>query len=144
MGKEITNNKVPAWKYIIAVLALWFFTLFGGAVVVWLINAFSPAMTRYRPGDLGYFVLKIVTGAVGVWVGNEIMVALFVNKANIFCMVNNIVLASALGCIALFMFFLGSLNIVNALQWIVGIGTAIYYAADWNKTERIKVSKSQP
>ena len=63
-----TTKKIPAWKYVVAVVLLWVGFLFGGSLLM-LWNAFSPRMFRYEQGDLGYYLLQIISYPVGVALG---------------------------------------------------------------------------
>ena len=56
--------KLKWWNYVLAVLAFWVLSLFGG-VIPMLINALQPQFARYMPGDLGYAILYISATAIG-------------------------------------------------------------------------------
>lgn len=136
-------NKIAAWKYIFSVLALWFLTLAGGSIIINLWNALSPAMGRYERGDLGYYVLQIISGPFGVYLGNLLFEKLFDEAANTFCMINNIVLASVLLCLAVFVFMGGAMTIVGIFQWIASIICAVVYAVIWSGKRDDEIRKGK-
>lgn len=88
----MNNEKNKWWRYPVAVIVFWLLMLFGGSILL-LWNALSPRMMRYEDGDLGYFILQILTGPVGVWLGHKALVALTGGKASQFSIINCVVAA---------------------------------------------------
>lgn len=137
------TKKIAFWKYILSVIALWFLTLVGGSIIINLWNVLSPAMCRYERGDLGYYILQIISGPFGVYLGNLLFEKLFEEEANTFCMINNIVLASVLLGLAFFVLMGGAMTLIGIFQWVTSIVCAVVYAVAWSRKRDDEIKKSE-
>lgn len=87
------ENKLSVGKGILAVLALWALTFFGGSILV-IFNALSPRAYRFEPGDFGYYIMQIASGPVGFYLGYEAMCKLTPAKSYIFRIINSVIVAT--------------------------------------------------
>lgn len=115
--------KISPGKKILAVLAFWGLTIFGGSIVM-LWNALSPYFAQYRPGDLGYLVLQTVSTAIGaalaVWAADSITDG----KCNVLCIVNCSVAATFCAMLTWMNLLLGGVSPKDFIG--MGLATAIF------------------
>lgn len=108
-------GRSPVWKKIFSIVVLWLAVLVGGTILVNLLNAFQPFGLRYKPGDLGYYVMGIIGGPVGVYLGKEAMEKLTARREHIFRAVNYIVVAVFTCCVAMFSTLVNGLDLYYLL-----------------------------
>lgn len=87
------EKKTEWWRFLLAVPAFLILSVIGGSVVL-LFNAFMPYAGRYRSGDLGYLVLQIATGPVGVILANVVYTKIMQEKQIILQIVLNAIMAT--------------------------------------------------
>ncbi len=57
------NKKREVGRVILLTLAFWALVVFG-PIIVYLVNAFQPFYMRYRPGDLGYLLMVVISQGI--------------------------------------------------------------------------------
>lgn len=101
------DKKTAWWRYVLAVLAYLALALFGGSLIM-IINAFSPRAGRYVPGDLGYTVLQIATGPVGIVLANVAYMKIMNEKHPVLLVVLNTVMATVFLGVCVFNLVVGA------------------------------------
>lgn len=112
------TKKIPAWKYVVAVILLWVGFLFGGSLIM-LWNAFSPRMFRYEQGDLGYYLLQIISYPVGAALGIYLVNKIIGEGASLFKLINYVVCATFCALLCLLLLVNGNATIIGTIGLIL-------------------------
>lgn len=115
-------KKSSIFKKILAVVCLWLAVLIGGTLLLNLLNLLTPRDMRFQPGGLGYYIMGILSGPVGVYLGQHAMEFFTEGKEYIFRAVNYTVVAVFVCCVAIFSTLLNGVDIYYLL---LEIATAI-------------------
>lgn len=130
------NNKIAWWRYVLSVPVYAVLSVIGGAVLL-IFNAFSPRYFRYFEGDLGYSIMQIATGPVGLLLANLAVVKLTQEKRTLLPVVLNIVAATLFIIVALFPVVMGSEFTRDTFTVLLAGATAATFAViqikDYNK-----------
>lgn len=124
-------KKLKWWKYILAILAFWALSLFGG-IIPMLINALQPQFARYMPGDLGYAILYVSATAIGCVIAVAAFNGITEHRAPVCGLVNCIIALLFMLFLCVSTFFTGlatwARTIAYVLVFIVYIYAIVKYA----------------
>ena len=127
-------KKSSIFKKILAVVCLWLAVLVGGSLLVSLLNLLQPFGMRYQQGDLGYYIMGILGGPVGVYLGQQAMEFFTEEKEYIFRAVNYVVVAVFVCCVAVFSTLLNGIDIYYLLLEIaIAITAGVCAAGDFKR-----------
>ena len=110
MEKKTTS----VFKSVLAVIVLWAAVLIGGTLIVYILNFFS--LGRAANGSIQWYLLGIISGPVGVYLGLEGMEKLTPKSAFVFRGVNLVVVAVFCGCMLLMYYISNTITLYNSLQ----------------------------
>lgn len=124
--KSTPRRSHPAWwKYILAVVAFWLLSVFGG-IIPMLFNALQPRFARYMPGDLGYEILRVVANCIGSLFGILAFDSIVDNNAPVCGIINCVIAAVLLVVLVLLVFFFGSAPIASYISYLLMIAVYIW------------------
>ncbi len=101
-SSELLRDETPAklWKKIVGIILFWVLAMFGG-IIPMLWNALAPYYARYVPGDLGYYLLKLLSTAIGAILAMYALCVITKKKHAILCIVNNVIAATVFAVVVI-------------------------------------------
>lgn len=125
--KEVETLKASIWKKVFATISFWVLIFFGGSVVM-LWNAISPSMAQYRPGDLGYTVLQIISTGVGSVLAVLALDSITKSKCQLLCAINCTISATFMGVLIALNILLKNGNVSRYISVGFAFAILIYFA----------------
>ena len=125
--KEVETLKASIWKKVFATISFWVLIFFGGSVVM-LWNAISPSMAQYRPGDLGYTVLQIISTGVGSVLAVLAFDSITKSKCQLLCAINCTISATFMGVLIALNILLKNGNVSRYISVGFAFAILIYFA----------------
>lgn len=115
------EEKTKWWRFLLAIPAFLVLSVVGGSIIL-IANSFMPYGGRYMKGDLGYVVLQVATGPVGVVLANYVYMKIMKERQIILLIVLNAVVATV---------FIGItvLGLINGMQFTKDTLTVILAGA---------------
>lgn len=129
--------KLKWWNYVLAVLAFWLLSLFGG-IIPMLINALQPQFARYMPGDLGYAILYISATAIGCIIAVAAFNGITEHRAPVCGLVNCIIAFLFMLFLCVSTFFTGLATWDRTIAYVLVFAVYIYAIVKYSKQIKVE------
>jgi hypothetical protein len=134
--------KLKWWNYVLAVLAFWVLSLFGG-VIPMLINALQPQFARYMPGDLGYAILYISATAIGCIIAVAAFNGITEHRSPVCGLVNCIIAFLFMLFLCVSTFFTGLATWERTIAYVLVFAVYIYAIVKYSKQIKVEAKPKE-